>query len=128
MPLDPSCTLLAERLGELLGDEQSGQMEAVGYSLYMEMLDRAVVDNQGLEIGTITELVKVKRTYRGVLVHVRSGIQRRFGVEPELKIPITAFSRTRETLDEVILSRNFDRVLTLPSYITINDPNYGLDE
>ncbi|MEQ5821103.1 transcription-repair coupling factor [Halomonas sp. SCS19] len=28
--------------GELLGDEQSGQMEAVGYSLYMEMLDRAV--------------------------------------------------------------------------------------
>ncbi len=28
--------------GELLGDEQSGQMHAVGFSLYMEMLDRAV--------------------------------------------------------------------------------------
>ncbi|MGQ7247506.1 transcription-repair coupling factor [Halomonas sp. V046] len=28
--------------GELLGDEQSGQMEAVGYTLYMQMLDRAV--------------------------------------------------------------------------------------
>ncbi|QEM81503.1 transcription-repair coupling factor [Halomonas binhaiensis] len=28
--------------GELLGDEQSGQMEAIGYSLYMQMLDRAV--------------------------------------------------------------------------------------
>ncbi|WP_104201860.1 transcription-repair coupling factor [Billgrantia saliphila] len=28
--------------GELLGDEQSGQMEAIGYTLYMEMLDRAV--------------------------------------------------------------------------------------
>ncbi|GED21859.1 transcription-repair coupling factor [Halomonas halmophila] len=28
--------------GELLGDEQSGQMEALGYSLYMQMLDRAV--------------------------------------------------------------------------------------
>ncbi|MCP1314748.1 transcription-repair coupling factor [Halomonas sp. 707D7] len=28
--------------GELLGDEQSGQMETVGYTLYMEMLDRAV--------------------------------------------------------------------------------------
>ncbi|WP_027966682.1 transcription-repair coupling factor [Halomonas halocynthiae] len=28
--------------GELLGDEQSGQMEAIGYGLYMEMLDRAV--------------------------------------------------------------------------------------
>ncbi|MBB3189379.1 transcription-repair coupling factor [Halomonas cerina] len=28
--------------GELLGDEQSGQMEALGYNLYMQMLDRAV--------------------------------------------------------------------------------------
>lgn len=28
--------------GELLGEEQSGQMQAVGFSLYMEMLDRAV--------------------------------------------------------------------------------------
>ncbi|MGM0984771.1 MAG: transcription-repair coupling factor [Pseudomonadota bacterium] len=28
--------------GELLGEEQSGQMEAVGYGLYMQMLDRAV--------------------------------------------------------------------------------------
>lgn len=28
--------------GELLGEEQSGQMEAIGYSLYMDMLNRAV--------------------------------------------------------------------------------------
>ncbi len=28
--------------GELLGDEQSGQIEAVGFSLYMDLLDRAV--------------------------------------------------------------------------------------
>ncbi|MDR5907275.1 transcription-repair coupling factor [Franzmannia qiaohouensis] len=28
--------------GELLGDEQSGQMETIGYSLYMQMLERAV--------------------------------------------------------------------------------------
>ena len=28
--------------GELLGDEQSGQIQNVGFSLYMEMLDRAV--------------------------------------------------------------------------------------
>ena len=28
--------------GELLGDEQSGQIESVGFSLYMELLDRAV--------------------------------------------------------------------------------------
>ncbi|WP_096086480.1 transcription-repair coupling factor [Agaribacterium haliotis] len=28
--------------GELLGDEQSGQMHAIGFTLYMDMLDRAV--------------------------------------------------------------------------------------
>ena len=28
--------------GELLGDEQSGQISAVGFSLYMEMLEQAV--------------------------------------------------------------------------------------
>lgn len=30
--------------GELLGEEQSGQMEAVGFELYQEMLDKAVND------------------------------------------------------------------------------------
>jgi transcription-repair coupling factor (superfamily II helicase) len=34
--------------GELLGDEQSGQIEAVGFTLYMEMLERAV---QALKAG-----------------------------------------------------------------------------
>ena len=30
--------------GELLGEDQSGQIEAIGYSLYTEMLERAVTD------------------------------------------------------------------------------------
>jgi|TARA_B100001142_G_scaffold325777_1_gene379990 hypothetical protein len=85
-----------------------------------EMLDRAVLDNQGQEIGVITSLFKVKRTYKGVIVQVRIGIQKKYGVEAQLRIPINAFSRTRERLDEVVLSRTFDKVLTLPSYITIN--------
>ncbi len=28
--------------GELLGNEQSGQIESIGFSLYMELLDAAV--------------------------------------------------------------------------------------
>jgi len=37
--------------GELLGDDQSGQMQAIGFSLYMDMLDRAVAAIQeGKEI------------------------------------------------------------------------------
>ncbi len=86
-----------------------------------EMLDRAVLDNQGREIGVITELFKIKRTYKGVIVKTRLGIQKEFAVEDTLRIPITAFSRTRERLDEVVLSRNFDKVLQLPSYISINE-------
>ena len=88
-----------------------------------EMLDRAVLDNQGREIGVITKLFKIKRTYKGVIVKTRLGIQKDFAVEDELRIPITAFSRTRERLDEVVLSRTFEKVLQLPSYISINEIN-----
>ena len=39
--------------GELLGEEQSGNMHAVGFNLFMEMLDKAVND---LKAGKIPEL------------------------------------------------------------------------
>ena len=86
-----------------------------------EMLDRAVLDNQGDEIGVITDLFKVKRTYKGVIVQTRNAIQKEFGVDLLIRIPFAAFSRTRDKLDEVVLSRSFEKVLNLPSYITINN-------
>ena len=49
---------------------------------------------------------------------------RQYGIDEEIKIPLTAFSRTRERLDEIVLSRTFDRVLQLPSFIAINDPDF----
>jgi transcription-repair coupling factor (superfamily II helicase) len=39
--------------GELLGEGQSGQMQEIGYALYMEMLDRAV---KALKSGTVPNL------------------------------------------------------------------------
>jgi len=39
--------------GELLGEDQSGNMHAIGFNLFMEMLDRAVND---LKAGKIPEL------------------------------------------------------------------------
>ena len=39
--------------GELLGEEQSGQIHEIGYALYMEMLDRAV---KALKSGKIPQL------------------------------------------------------------------------
>lgn len=41
--------------GELLGDEQSGHMHALGFSLYMELLDRAV---NAIKSGKTPELSK----------------------------------------------------------------------
>jgi hypothetical protein len=89
-----------------------------------EMLDRAVLDNQGREVGVIVDMVKVKRTYKGFTVRTRLHAQKQYGIGAEIKIPITAFARTRERLDEIVLSRTFDRVLQLPSYIAINDPDF----
>ena len=85
-----------------------------------EMLDRAVLDNQGEEIGVITGLFRAKRTYKGVIVTTRMRMQMEFGVDEQIRIPITALARTRERLDEVVLSRTFEKVMQLPSYITIN--------
>ena len=93
-----------------------------------EMMDRAVLDNQGNEIGTILELVKVKRTYRAVVVKTRMGIQMQYGVDQTINIPITALARTRERLDEVVLSRTFDKLLNLPSYLQANDPDAEYEE
>ena len=41
--------------GELLGDEQSGQIQEIGYNLYMELLERAVA---GLKSGKQADLEK----------------------------------------------------------------------
>lgn len=54
--------------GELLGDEQSGQIQTLGFSLYMEMLDRAV-----------------KAIQRGEQPNLAEPLQK--GVEINLQIP-----------------------------------------
>ncbi|MAC45458.1 MAG: transcription-repair coupling factor, partial [Oceanospirillum sp.] len=52
--------------GELLGEGQSGQMEQVGYSLYMEMLDKAV---QAIKQGKTPDLDKPLN--QGIEVNLR---------------------------------------------------------
>lgn len=42
-------------VGNLLGAEQSGQMEALGFELYMEMLQEAIKEIQGQEIPKVDE-------------------------------------------------------------------------
>jgi transcription-repair coupling factor (superfamily II helicase) len=42
-------------VGNLLGAEQSGQMEAIGFDLYVEMLEEAIREIRGQEIPTVDD-------------------------------------------------------------------------
>jgi transcription-repair coupling factor (superfamily II helicase) len=53
--------------GELLGEEQSGQIQEIGYALYMEMLERAV---QALKSGKIPQLDQPMHQGPEVTLHV----------------------------------------------------------
>ncbi len=86
-----------------------------------ELLDRAVLDDDGMELGVVIKLVKVKRTYRGITVKLRSAIRRRYGLDETVDIPVTALARTRARLDEIVLSRTYEKLRKLPSYIQINE-------
>jgi len=85
-----------------------------------ELLDRAVLDDDGLELGVVIGLVKVKRTYRGITVKLRSAVRRKFALDETIDIPVTALARTRARLDEIVLSRTYQKLRSLPSYIQIN--------
>ena len=86
-----------------------------------ELLDRAVLDDDGLELGVVIGLVKVKRTYRGITVKLRSPVRRRYALGETIDIPVTALARTRARLDEIVLSRTYEKLRSLPSYIQINE-------
>jgi transcription-repair coupling factor (superfamily II helicase) len=53
--------------GELLGDEQSGQIEQVGFSLYLEMLNRAV---ESLRKGEIPDVDAPLETGTEIKMHL----------------------------------------------------------
>ena len=86
-----------------------------------ELLDRAVLDDDGMELGVVIGLVKVKRTYRGITVKLRSAVHRRYSLDETIDIPVTALARTRARLDEIVLSRTYEKLRSLPSYIQINE-------
>jgi len=86
-----------------------------------ELLDRAVLDTQGEDLGVVIGLVKIKRTYRGVQVKARGNLRRRYRLENGvINIPVQFLARTSPRLDELILSRTFDKLMGLPSYLKLN--------
>ena len=89
-----------------------------------ELLDRAVLDNDGMDIGNVVELIKIKRTYKGLLVKPHFMVRARHGLPETIAVPCGQLAKTTSRLDEVILKCTFSRLITLPSYMKLNFEEY----
>lgn len=87
--------------GELLGDEQSGQINEIGYNLYMELLDRAVT---ALKAGKQADLDKPIDAGPEVELHLPALIPADY--VPDVHLRLVLYKRiagveSREELDDL---------------------------
>jgi transcription-repair coupling factor (superfamily II helicase) len=101
--------------GELLGDEQSGQIEEIGYTLYMELLERAVA---ALKSGKTADLERPADAGPEVDLHLPALIPEDYVPDVHLRLVLykrIASTRTRDELDEMKVEM-IDRFGPLPPY------------
>jgi transcription-repair coupling factor (superfamily II helicase) len=101
--------------GELLGDEQSGQIEEIGYNLYMELLERAVA---GLKAGKPADLEKPLHAGPEVDLHLPALIPEDYVPDVHLRLVLykrIAGAESREELDELKVEL-IDRFGPMPPY------------
>jgi transcription-repair coupling factor (superfamily II helicase) len=101
--------------GELLGDEQSGQIEEIGFTLYMELLERAVA---ALKAGKTPDLESPLDAGPEVELHVPALIPEDY--VPDVHLRLVLYKRiasvtTREELDELKVEL-VDRFGPMPLY------------
>jgi transcription-repair coupling factor (superfamily II helicase) len=101
--------------GELLGDEQSGQIEEIGYNLYMELLERAV---SALKSGKHADLERPLDAGPDVELHVPVLIPEDY--VPDIHLRLVLYKRiagaaSYEELDELKVEM-IDRFGPLPPY------------
>ncbi len=87
--------------GELLGDEQSGQIEEIGYNLYMELLERAVT---ALKAGKQADLERPLDAGPEVELHVPVLIPEDYVPDVHLRLVLykrIAGTTSFEELDEI---------------------------
>lgn len=101
--------------GELLGDEQSGQIHEIGYNLYMELLERAVA---ALKAGKEADLERPVDAGPEVELHLPALIPEDYVPDVHLRLVLykrIAGRRTREDLDE-LKAEMIDRFGPMPQY------------
>jgi transcription-repair coupling factor (superfamily II helicase) len=101
--------------GELLGDEQSGQIQEIGYNLYMELLERAVA---ALKSGKQADLESPMHAGPEVELHVPALIPEDYVPDVHLRLMLykrIASTPTREDLDELKVEM-IDRFGPIPPF------------
>ena len=101
--------------GELLGDEQSGQIQEIGYNLYMELLERAVA---ALKAGKQPDLERPVDAGPEVEMHVPALIPADYVPDVHLRLMLykrIASTPTRAELDDLKVEM-IDRFGPLPPY------------
>jgi transcription-repair coupling factor (superfamily II helicase) len=101
--------------GELLGDEQSGQIQEIGYNLYMELLERAV---SALKSGKQADLEKPLDAGPEVELHVPVLIPEDYVPDVHLRLVLykrIAGTPTYEELDE-LKAEMIDRFGPMPEF------------
>jgi transcription-repair coupling factor (superfamily II helicase) len=101
--------------GELLGDEQSGQIQEIGYNLYMELLERAV---SALKSGKQPDLERPLDAGPEVELHVPMLIPEDYVPDVHLRLMLykrIASTPTRLELDELKVEI-IDRFGPIPPY------------
>jgi len=101
--------------GELLGDEQSGQIQEIGYNLYMELLERAVA---ALKSGKQADLDRPMDAGVDVELHVPALIPEEYVPDVHLRLMLykrIASTPNREELDE-LKAEMIDRFGPLPPF------------
>jgi transcription-repair coupling factor (superfamily II helicase) len=101
--------------GELLGDEQSGQIQEIGYNLYMELLERAVA---ALKSGKPADLERPVDAGPEVELHLPALIPEDYVPDVHLRLVLykrVASTQTREELDELKVEM-IDRFGPLPQH------------
>ncbi len=76
--------------GELLGEDQSGQMQTVGFSLYMEMLDRAV---KAIKSGQSPELLEPLEDPNNIDINLRLPALIPEDYIPDVQLRLTLYKR-----------------------------------
>ncbi len=84
--------------GELLGKEQSGQMQAIGFTLFMEMLERAV---KALKEGKIANLEEPLRSGPEVNLHIPALLPDAF--MPDVHLRLILYKRISSVADDMDL-------------------------